>query len=67
MSPEKEIKIATISAVVSGVFLAVVLFFLARKIMDVPVNYAVFIAGVMGVADFFLMRYVLIASGRKRE
>lgn len=67
MTPEKEHKIATISAVVSGLFLAVVLFFVARRVMDVPVSYAVFIAGVMGVADFYLMRFVLIASGRKRE
>ena len=66
MTPEKEKKIATISAAVSGVFLAVVLFFAARRGMDVPVSYAFFIAGVMGVADFYLMRFVLIASGRKR-
>ena len=66
MTPEKEKKIATISAAVSGVFLAVVLFFVARSVMDVPVSYAVFIAGVMGVADFYLMRFVLLASGRKR-
>jgi len=66
MTPEKEKKIATISAAVSGVFLAVVLFFVARRVMDVPVSYAFFIAGVMGIADFYLMRWVLIASGRKR-
>ena len=66
MSPEKEKKIATISAALSGVFLAAVLYFVARRVMDVPVSYAVFIAGVMGVADFYLMRFVLLASGRKR-
>ena len=66
MTPEKERKIATISAAVSGVFLAVVLFFVARSVMDVPVSYAFFIAGVMGIADFFLMRFVLLASGRNR-
>jgi len=67
MTPEKEHKIATISAAVSGVFLAVVLFFVAGRIMNVPTSYAFFIAGVMGVADFFLMRFVLLASGRKRQ
>ncbi len=67
MTPEKEKKIATISAAVSGVFLAVVLFFAARSVMDVPFNYAFFIAGVMGVADFFLMRFALLASGRNRK
>lgn len=67
MTPEKEKKIATISAAVSGVFLAVVLFFVARSAMDVPFSYAFFIAAVMGVADFFLMRFVLLASGRHRK
>ena len=67
MTPEKEKKIATISAALSGVFLAVLLFFVARSVMDVPFSYAVFIALVMGVADFFLMRFALLASGRKRK